>query len=68
MEFTNDQINQIMESEQFQEWEDSIKMLIDYIVDVMDKNVPESQQNLISEEIIINLFMCSLNLHDGIRK
>ncbi len=68
MEFTNDEINQILESNEFQEWEDSIKRLIDYIVDVMDEKVSANEQNFISEDIIINLFISSLNLQDGIKK
>ena len=67
MEFTNDEINQILESKEFDEWEETLKRLIDYIVDVMDENVPESEID-VSEEIIINLFISSLNLQNGIKK
>jgi len=68
MEFTNDEISQILESEEFDQWENSIKRLIDYIVEVMDEHISENQQNIISEDIIVNLFMCSLNLQDAVKK
>ena len=68
MEFTNDEINQIMESDEFDEWENAIKRLIDYIVAVMEENVPENEKDIISEDIIVNLFINSLNLQNGIKK
>jgi len=68
MQFTNDEYNQIMESNEFTEWEDSIKRLIDHIVDEMDGKIPEDKKDVISEDIIINMFLCSLNLQDGIKK
>jgi len=68
MEFTNDEINKILESEEFDEWEKTIKRLIDYIVDVMEENVPENEKDIVSEDIIVNLFINSLNLQDGLKK
>ncbi len=68
MEFTNDEYNQIMESKEFKEWEDSIKRLIDYIVAVMGEDIGEDEKDVISDEIFNNLFICSLNLQDGLKK
>jgi hypothetical protein len=68
MQLTNNEYNQIMESKEFEDWEDSIKRLIDYIVDVMDRKSPENEKDIISEDIFVNLFICSLNLQDGIKK
>lgn len=68
MQFTNNEYTQIMESKEFEDWEDSIKSLIDYIVDVMDGNVPEDKKDVISEDIFTNLFIRSLNLQDAIKK
>lgn len=68
MQFTNNEYNKIMESKEFEDWEDSIKGLIDYIVDVVDGKVPEDEKDSISEEIFTNLFICSLNLQDGLKK
>lgn len=68
MQFTNNEYNKIMESKEFEDWEASIKGLIDYIVDVVDGKVPEDEKDAISEEIFTNLFICSLNLQDGLKK
>lgn len=68
MQFTNNEYNQIMESKEFEDWEDSIKRLIDYIVDVMDGEIPEDEKDVISEDIFTNLFIRSLNLQDAIKK
>ncbi len=68
MKFTDEEYNKIMESREFNEWEDSIKRLIDYIVDVIDEKIPDDEREDISEEIIINMFICSLNLRDGIKE
>ncbi len=68
MEFTNDEYNKIMESKEFKEWEDSIKRLIDYIVAVMGEDIGEDEKDVISDEIFNNLFICSLNLQDGLKK
>jgi hypothetical protein len=67
MKITYDEYNQIMDSNEFIDWEDSIKRLIDYVVNEMDGKIPEDQKDVISEDIIINLFLCSLNLQDGIK-
>lgn len=67
MQLTNNEYNQIMESKEFEDWEDSIKRLIDYIVDVMDGKAPENEKGVISEDIFVNLFICSLNLQDGLK-
>ncbi len=68
MKLTYEEYNQIMDSKEFDEWEDSIKRLIDYIVEVMDEESPTDGRKDISEDIIVNLFLCSLNLCDAIKK
>lgn len=68
MEFSSDEINQILESNEFQQWENSIKRLIDYVADVMDEKVPKNEQDIISEDIIMYLFYSSLKLQDGVKK
>lgn len=68
MKLTYEEYNQIMDSKEFDEWEDSIKRLIDYIVEVMDEESPKEGRKDISEDIIVNMFLCSLNLCDAIKK
>lgn len=68
MKLTYEEYNQIMDSKEFDEWEDSIKRLIDYIVEVMDEENPVDDRKDISEDIIVNMFLCSLNLCDAIKK
>ncbi len=68
MKLTYEEYNRIMDSREFDEWENSIKELIDYIVKVMDEEIPEGGKNDISEDVLINLFLCSLNLRDAIEK
>lgn len=68
MQFTNNEYNKIMDSKEFEDWEASIKGLIDYIIDVIDGKVPEDEKDTISEEIFTNLFIRSLNLQDAVKK
>lgn len=68
MKLTYEEYSKIMDSKEFCEWENSIKELIDYIVKVMDEGIPEGGKNDISEDIIVNLFLCSLNLQNAIEK
>lgn len=68
MKLTYEEYNKVMDSKEFDEWENAIKQLIDYIVEVMDEESPTERKNNISENIIVNLFQCSLNLQDAIKK
>ena len=68
IKFTHEEYTAFLGSNEVKKWQKSVESLLDHIIDLMDKKVDVEKKYEIQSEIIANIFVSSIILHNAIER